>query len=125
MSKDTQKNNENDVLRQRKPDVQPKSSTPAPSGFATPPALPSLHVSRETHIAMLQRLGPAQQQAMALELGRTRGNQYVSRLVADLQGSQSTETTSPSATIAPRVQAKLTVNEPGDVFEQEADATAE
>lgn len=67
----------------------------------------------DSQTAMLQRLNPAQQRAMAQRVGQTQGNHHVQRLAASLRGQKST------------LQPKLTVNAPNDSYEQEADHVAD
>jgi hypothetical protein len=71
------------------------------------------HTAAPPHpAAMISRAmapgGPALRPADVLSLQRSLGNRAVQRMLAG----------------APRIQAKLTVNAPGDVYEQEADAVA-
>ncbi|MBA3534080.1 MAG: DUF4157 domain-containing protein, partial [Ardenticatenales bacterium] len=78
---------------------------------------------------------------MLQRLGSTHGNQHVQRVVAAMQGtatsassasfsaSPPSQTPSPSpvrsTSAAPLLQAKLSVNEPGDEYEREADQIAD
>jgi len=72
--------------------------------------------SVESQSAALKKLPTAQQQSMVGRIGRAQGNHYVQKVVAASrsQGNRS----------GPSVQTKLTVSEPGDLQEQEADQVA-
>ena len=78
-------------------------------------ALAPLGDSSNSQLAMLKRLPPTQQQRMLQRVGMRQGNRHVARLVAQLQ----------SRSAPPSIQTKLTVNEPDDAYEQEADAVAD
>ena len=82
------------------------------------------HVTRRTHPAtIIGRASIAPESltsADVLQLQRTIGNRAVGGLLADIkQGRSATSFAS-----VPQIQAKLTINPPGDKYEQEADRVA-
>lgn len=78
-----------------------------------------------TRVARSDRATPetAHQEHPLLQLQHTIGNQAVQRMMQTRAGEQSSRATSPPD--AGIIQKKLTINEPGDAFEQEADHVAE
>lgn len=74
--------------------------------------------SSNSQLAMLKRLPPAQQQRMLQRIGMRQGNSHVASLVSQFQPR-------PTSPFVPRIQTKLTVNEPDDSYEKEADAVAD
>lgn len=107
--------------QQPAPASQPQVETEAPLGSIGPLVAPSPLSAQPNSItsqaAMLKRLPPAQQQSAVQRMHQTQGNRHVQRVVSRMA-------TAPRPA-APTLQAKLTVNEPDDAFEQEADAVAD
>lgn len=94
--------------------VKENRPKPAEPSFDLPFAAASdapLGISADMQVAMLKRLPPRQQQRMLQRVGRAQGNQHVANLVTQFR--------------QPVVQTKLTLNEPDDAYEQEADAVAD
>ncbi len=71
--------------------------------------------SSQSQTDALQRMNAIQRQAGMKEINRVQGNRHVQGLVATMRAS----------TPPPTVQPKLSVSQPGDQFEQEADRVAD
>ncbi|MCP4535607.1 MAG: DUF4157 domain-containing protein [Chloroflexi bacterium] len=69
---------------------------------------------------MLGRTHTAQRQALALKIGQGQGNRHLQRVIAAAKQGRRAEPARGAG-----VQTKLTVSEPGDQYEQEADQVAE
>lgn len=92
--------------------------------LAVAPLMPFRGGSLESQVAMLEELPSAQRHAMIQRISQVQGHRHVQRVVAALQGGnggRAKKTTTP----APDLQTDLEVNEPGDEYEEEADAVAE
>ncbi len=81
----------------------------------------------ESQVALLQRMPRSSQQNYIQQIQRVQGARHVQRLVSALHDADAFSTkpaVAPPAS-APIVQPKMTVSEPGDPYEQEADQVAE
>lgn len=77
------------------------------------------------HAAILNRTRANQlssNRQLVLQLQRQYGNSYVQRVMQQMQHTR--ELVPPASTLQPLVQAKLTIGEPGDKYELEADKVA-
>jgi hypothetical protein len=84
-----------------------------------------LHLSRSTAAVTLSKsaaFGSAVTKNSLLNLQKQQGNHYVQRVV-DL--SRQAEAEANTAQMSRTIQTKLTVGRPGDIYEQEADRTAQ
>lgn len=70
---------------------------------------------------MLKRLNTAQGHEAAAHIGSTQGNRHLSKVVSTIKSTPIKSQTSH----APSIQTKLTVSEPGDQYEEEADRVAD
>jgi hypothetical protein len=70
---------------------------------------------------MLNRLNTAQGHEAAAHIGSTQGNRHLSKVMSTIKGTPS----KPQTSHTPSIQAKLTVSEPGDQYEEEADRVAD
>lgn len=94
----------------------PTSRVEAPQGSFDPSSL--LRVgSIPAQATSLQRLNATQGHEAAAHIGQAQGNRHLSTVISTLQRAPSKH--------APLVQAKLTVGEPDDQYEQEADEVAD
>ncbi len=96
--------------------AQPESASPALTPEIEPGAINPFQQGRvEAQAASIQRLPPGQRHAAMQRINRVQGNRHAQRLVASLK----------PRTARPTPQLKLTVSEPGDSYEQEADRVAD
>jgi hypothetical protein len=72
---------------------------------------------------MLKRLNAAQGHEAAAHIGSTQGNRHLSKVMSTLKSTPSRPQA--SHTSSPSIQPKLTVSEPEDQYEQEADQVAD
>ncbi|MBN2002208.1 MAG: DUF4157 domain-containing protein [Anaerolineae bacterium] len=110
-----------DRAQQKSPESpQPASflQSPTPEADSEAPAL--FNQSQvEGQAAYLKRLPSTQRPSAMQNIHRTQGNRHAQRVITALQPGPH------RVSRAPTVQTKLTVSEPGDQYEQEADQVAE
>jgi hypothetical protein len=98
--------------------VTPEVQTPRGS-FDPSPILRAGSIPAQATI--LKRFNAAQGHEAAAHIGSTQGNRHLSKVVSAIKSTPSKPQTSP----APSIQTKLTVSEPGDQYEEEADRVAD
>jgi hypothetical protein len=96
------------------PEVQTPRGSFDPSAILRAGSIPA-------QATMLKRLNAAQGHEAAAHIGSTQGNRHLSKVVSAIKSTPS----KPQATPAPLIQTKLTVSEPGDQYEEEADRVAD
>jgi len=96
------------------PEVQTPRDSFDPSAILRAGSIPA-------QATMLKRLNAAQGHEAAAHIGSTQGNRHLSKVVSTIKSTPNKPQTSP----APSIQTKLTVSEPGDQYEEEADRVAD
>ena len=104
-------------------EVLPQTATPevqVPRGSFDPSSILRTG-SIPTQAAVLKRLNVAQGQEAAAHIGSTQGNRHLSKVMSTIKSPPS----KPQTSHAPSIQTKLTVSEPDDQYEEEADQVAD
>ncbi len=120
MSKQSEKI-DSQIEKKRKPKLEEQAKPVAPAVELAPEetrvAPDGGDIERQA--AWLQRLNPAQQQSALRSINRLQGNLHAQRLVGAMGRGRTA-----ARAVGPDIQAKLTVSEPEDQYEQEAERVA-
>ncbi|MBN2005843.1 MAG: DUF4157 domain-containing protein [Anaerolineae bacterium] len=92
----------------------------SPDTIFTAPSLLYRGGTLASQVSLLGKANASQQQTMMRQIGRTQGNRHVQQLVSGMSGPASHKTP-----IAAGIQTQMSVSQPGDAFELEADRVAD
>jgi hypothetical protein len=104
-------------------EVLPQTATPeaqVPRGSFDPSSILRTG-SIPAQAAMLKRLNVAQGHEAAAHIGSAQGNRHLSKVMSTIKSTPS----KPQTNHTPSIQTKLTVSEPDDQYEEEADQVAD
>ncbi len=118
---DMQQTKETQKDRQTKPPALDFNQAPTSVGTELPFNSTALYDgnSIETQVSLLQRMPGQNQHALIQRIQQTQGNQHAQQVLQAYHGTSSRTVHTPS------VQTKMTVSDPGDAYEQEAEQVAE